>query len=114
LKTLQDLLLARFAADPRAHVGAIDVWAGRLRLTFAAVAGQPRVVVAIDGNGVAVLQPDVSAIPAPAEPIEKIVFDDYSKAALIRAANDRGIQVKSGATKAQIAAALNTAAGYGE
>jgi hypothetical protein len=117
MQTLQDLLRARIAADARAHVGAIDEKNGEIRISFGALGNLPRIVIAIVGSHLRVIEPEVGGgelVPDanPADLPERIVPDDHTREELILMAQNKAVEIKTSATKAEIAAALNKAAGF--
>jgi NaMN:DMB phosphoribosyltransferase len=118
MQTLQELLRARIAADARAHVGAITERNGEVRITFGALGPLPRIVIAIVGSHVRVVEPavgDGAELVLDANPKtfpERIVPDDHTREELIWMAQDKVVEIKTNATKAEIAAALNRAAGF--
>ncbi len=117
MKTLQELLRARIASDARAHIGALDEKNGEVRISFPAIGDSPRLVIAVVGSHIRVVEPEIEgdAIVLDADPTtfpERINPDDHSRDELVDMASVRAVEVKTNATKPEIAAALNKAAGF--
>ena len=117
MQTLQELLRARIAADPRGHIAAIEEKNGEVRIVFGALGALPRIVISIVGSHVRVVEPVVAGdeIVLDADPKnypERIDPEHYTRDGLIELAEEKRLDIKSGATKAEIAVALNKAFGF--
>jgi hypothetical protein len=120
MRTLQDILQARLASDPRLHIGAIEkTKAGDLRIAFGGIGDHCRVVLAVTGNDVAIVTPEVAGVPIqagdePDAPIYELPIDptDHTKDVLIQIAAERGVGAVPSDTKAEIAEAINSNAGF--
>lgn len=115
MQTLQDLLSERLASgDTRLHLGAVEKnRAGDIRIVFAAIGAAKKIVLAIAGDEVTIVDPapaiEASAdasIPLPINPA------DHSKDALLDMASTMGVPVDRANTKAAIADTINEHAGF--
>jgi hypothetical protein len=115
MQTLQELMQARIAADARGHIGAIEEKNGEVRISFGALGSLPRIVIGIVGSRIRVIEPEVGAgelvLEATRLP-ERIVADDHTRDELISMTQKNAVEIKANATKPEIAAALNNAAGF--
>lgn len=117
MKTLQELLRARIASDARAHIGALDEKNGEVRISFGAIGDSPRLVIAVVGNHIRVVEPEVGGdeIILDADPKTfpaRVNPDDHTRDELVDMAETARLEIKTNATKPEIAAALNKAAGF--
>lgn len=118
--TIEALMRGRLA-DPRALIGALSINADRVFLTFGDVGDHPRITYQVIGNELELISPrevlgEEEQEPAAPEggegaPAATGAVDPkaHTKDELLAMAAAAGIEISASATKAEIAAALNSA-----
>lgn len=105
---LETLLRARLN-DPRAMTGALSINADRVFATFGAVGRHPRIVLQVSGDEMTIVAPEGRQRRAYSDGDDPVDPDDHLKDDLLKMAQAASLTIAEGATKAEIAEAINKA-----